>query len=115
MIIAFRFWLAPWPALLAASCIASRVAAGRPVRAGQWQHVRRLPLADAGAVIIGLPDGYAVHEVRGRGVGPIVARIYSLEQQPPINDGTRAAWRERQVWAQRRARQLRLTHGGLAV
>lgn len=115
MIVAFRFWLSPWTALLAASCIASRVAGDRPVRAGQWHNLRRLSLTGAGAVIVGLPDGYAVHEVRARGVGPIVARIYAIDPTPPKLDGTRATWRARQTWAQQRARQLRLVHGGLVV
>jgi hypothetical protein len=33
-------------------------------------------LGDARACIVGLPDGYAVHEVCGRGLGQMVTRIY---------------------------------------
>jgi hypothetical protein len=97
-----RFWLAPWPAILAAQCIARHVAQGRPVRAGSAASVFGLDLAGAGAVIVGLPDGYAVHRTCSRGIGAIVARIYVIEPAPPAPDGTRATWLARQRWAQQR-------------
>lgn len=101
-----RFWLAPWGALLAAQHIALRVAAGHDIRACAWERLRALHVGEAGAVIVGLPDGYAVHQTCARGVGALVARIYVIEPTPPHYDGTRASWKARQRWCQQRARQL---------
>jgi hypothetical protein len=97
-----RFWLAPWAAILAAQAIARRVAGERQVRAASVERVFDLDTTEAGAVIVGLPDGYAVHRTCARGVGAIVARIYVIEPAPPAPDGTRATWLARQRWAQQR-------------
>ncbi len=102
-----RFWLPPWPGMLAAYQIGRRVAGAQETRAASWHELRRLDLTGAGAVIIGLPDGYAIHRTCRGSLGAIVARIYLLEDAPPPFDGTRATWRVRQQWAARRAMQLR--------
>lgn len=103
----YRYWLEPWGAMLAAYQIGRRVAGPCETRAASWHQLRHLDLTNAGAVIVGLPDGYAIHQVCDRGMGAIVARIYTIDPAPPPFDGTRATWRARQQWAKARAIQLK--------
>ena len=102
-----RFWLSPLGAIHAAYHVASRIARGRTIRACSWERLTALHVGEAGAVIVALPNGYAVHQTCARGLGALVARIYLIEPAPPPYDGTRASWKARQRWAQARAQQLK--------
>ena len=75
--------LPPLQATFAAIAKAEQLAGGRNYRACGHRRFRRMQregtlgefLGNAQALIIGLPDGYAVHSTCERGVGPIRARI----------------------------------------
>lgn len=80
---------APGDAVGAAMDEAEDIAGGAHYRclgAGRLKHLAECGelaafIGDARAVIVGLPDGYAVHETRSRGIGPMVTRIYVLRER----------------------------------